>query len=219
MHQPLYKQGVDVKKLVLAFMFLCFAYACDSTNPTSETYESVERYFPLNIGNKWEYSYNYSILDEIVEKIVTNNVNHEDGTNLWGFTKTIVVPNSNPSLIVGYNAIKDDGLYYYSSTKDTAYSDSNILCEKELLLKSPIQIGQNWITNNGVISRIAKVYDFNLDGTIYPETVLVIRENDGDIDSMWYALDIGLLKRSIRLSYEQPNSEMIKLELINHYFP
>ncbi|MCF8242781.1 MAG: hypothetical protein K9J16_15490 [Melioribacteraceae bacterium] len=188
----------------LLFLILCVIVfvSCNSTEPdnTNNNYESVEEFFPLKIGNKWEYSFKTESENAIIERIIKNNIIHEDGSNIWGFTEAVKVYNPDPNEpIAGYNTFKTDGLFFYSSDKDTMFPGTTILCRKELVLKSPVEVGTEWETNSGVVCRIEDISEYNVLDKIFPNTVLVVSKINQNIDSLWYSLNIGLVKRVLNV--------------------
>jgi hypothetical protein len=195
-----------MNKLLILILFALVFTNCDSIE-SDNNYEPVEKYFPLKIGNKWEYSYSTEVEIAILEKIIKNNITHEDGSNIWGYTEAVKVNNPNPNEpIAGYNTFKTDGFYFYSSDKDTMFP--GILCRKQLLLKSPVIVGTQWETTDGFLCRIANIGEIKVLDTSYPNTVLVISEKNQGIDSSWYSLNIGLVKRIL--------NSTIKWELRNY---
>ena len=186
-----------MKNLLIFILFSVLVISCDSTNdPSDDNSEPVAKYYPLKIGNTWEYSFKTEAENAIIERIIKNNITHEDGSNIWGYTEAVKVINPDPNEpIAGYNTFKTDGFYFYSSDKDTIIPGTNILCRKQLLLKSPVNVGTQWETTDGYLCRIANIGEIKVLDTSYPNTVLVISEKNQSIDSSWYSLNIGLVKR------------------------
>ena len=67
-----------MKKLLMFILFSVLFISCDSTAPTpiDNNFEPVEKYTPLNIGNKWEYSLKTEAENAIIERIIKNNITH-----------------------------------------------------------------------------------------------------------------------------------------------
>ncbi|HRN70864.1 MAG TPA: hypothetical protein PLS49_06825, partial [Candidatus Woesebacteria bacterium] len=77
--------------LILTLLSIAFI-SCDSTNdPIADNSEPVEKYFPLKIGNTWEYSFKNEAENAIIERIIKKNITHEDGSNIWGYTEAVKV--------------------------------------------------------------------------------------------------------------------------------
>jgi hypothetical protein len=206
-----------MKKTLLFLLFsLCIINSCkkDSINPVEGNLEPIDKYIPMKIGNKWEYSYNTGSEIAVIERILKNNIIHEDGSNIWGYSEAVklVIPNPDEP-IVGYYTTKTEGLYYYSFPKDTIIPGTNILCSKQLILKSPVKVGTQWESFKGAVSHIASIDDIQILNKIYPKTALVITENGANIDSCWYSENIGLVKRVFHLLIGQPDSLVTKWEL------
>lgn len=203
-----------MKKLVILVLFSVVFFCCDSTEPDNNNIEPVEKYYPLKIGNKWEYAFKSEGETAVLERIIKNNIIHEDGTNIWGYTEAVKVTNPDPNEpIVGYNTFKTDGLYFYSSDKDTIFPGTNTLCRKQLILKSPVKIGTQWETNDAALYRIANISDYEVRNINYPNTVLVILEQNQNIDSLWYSLNVGLVKRVLNIRIDPQYPSTIKWEL------
>ena len=66
------------KLIYLAFLFLFIMIGCNSPN---ESYLEVEQYYPMRIGNEWEYTTNGS---NVIEKIIDTLTIH--GKLFFGFT-------------------------------------------------------------------------------------------------------------------------------------
>lgn len=203
---------ICIRKLVFMIFIPLFIFSCDATE--TEVIKSADKYYPMSIGNKWEYSYGSESAYAVVERIIKNNKTHEDGSNIWGYTEAVKVTDPNPNEpIVAYYSFKSDGLYYYSSDKDTMVSGTNILCGKDLILKSPVKVGEEWVNSTGANSRIISIGNFKVLNKNYPETVLVVTEKDGNVDSSWYALNVGLVRRVNHILIGQPYSSIVKWEL------
>ena len=184
-----------MKIILILIIFSLVFVSCYSHEPSSNDYELIEKYFPLKIGNKWEYSFEGVGENAILERIIKNNTTHEDGSKIWGYTEAVKVNNPNPNEpIAGYFTLKSDGFYFYSSAKDTMFPGTNILCKKQLLLKPPISVGTQWETTDGFLCRIAKIGTYKVLDTNYKNTVLVISERNQGIDSSWYSPNVGLVK-------------------------
>jgi len=197
------KTNQFLKQVSLIFLLMVI-FSCDSTNPEEMEIGLMEDYYPLKIGNIWEYSHTTNSHSAIIERITKTISIHEDGSTIFGYTEALKAMNPDPNEpIVGYNTFRENGLYYYSSDKDTLFAGTNILCQKELLLKSPLIEGAKWETNGGAICHIKKVENFKLFENSYPETILVIREINMSVDSSWYAINVGLVKRVIQNSVDQ----------------
>ncbi len=206
-----------MKKLLMFILFSVLFISCDSTDPIDNNLEPVEKYFPLKIGNKWEYSFKTEAENAIIERVIKNNITHEDGSNIWGYTEAVKVINPDPNEpIAGYNTLKSDGLYFYSSEKDTMLPGTSILCKKLLILKPPIKIGTQWATNEGALCRIANISDYEVLDTNYPNTVLVISEQNQSVDSLWYSLNVGLIKRVLNIGIGTQYLSTTKWELRNY---
>ncbi|MFH1528481.1 MAG: hypothetical protein ABIG69_17895 [Bacteroidota bacterium] len=206
-----------MKKLLILVLFSVVIFSCDSTDPDNNNIEPVEKYYPLKIGNKWEYSFKTEAENAIVERIIKNNITHEDGSNIWGYTEAIKVNNPNPNEpIAGYNTFKTDGFYFYSSEKDTMFPGTSILCRKQLILKSPVIVGTQWETKEGALCRISNVSDYKVLDKTYPNTVLIISELNQSIDSSWYSLNIGLVKRVYNIGMGTQYPSTTKWELRNY---
>lgn len=184
-----------------------------NTNPIDNS-EPVGKYYPLKIGNKWEYSFKTEGENSIIVREIRNNITHEDGSNIWGYTEALKVidPDSNAP-ISSYYTLKSDGLYFYSSEKDTMISGTSILCKKQLILKSPVKIGTQWKTKEGDLCRIANISDYKVLDINYPNTVLVISEQNQNVDSSWYSLNVGLIKRVLNIGIRTQYPSTIKWEL------
>lgn len=184
------------------FIFILFPvafFSCDSTDPSDNNTQPVEKYYPLKIGNKWEYSFKSEGETAVLERIIKNNIIHEDGSNIWGYTEAVKATNPNPNEpIAGYNSIKIDGLYYYSSDKDTMFPGTTILCIKNLILKSPVIVGTQWTNIGGGLCSIVSIGDFEVLTKNYSNSVLVVSQQNQSIDSSWYALNIGLIQRVLK---------------------
>ncbi len=206
-----------MKKLLILVLFSVVFFSCDSTEPSKTNIEPVENYYPLKIGNKWEYSYKTDAENAIIERILKNNINHEDGSNIWGYTEAIKVNNLNTNEpIAGYNTFKTDGFYFYSSDKDTMFPGTNILCRKQLLLKSPVTVGTKWETSEGASCRVVKISDYKVLDTTFPNTVLVISEQNQSVDSSWFSLNVGLVKRVLSNGIGSQYPSTTKWELRNY---
>jgi len=206
-----------MKKLILFFLFTVALISCDSTDPGNNDVYSADKFFPKEIGNKWEYYFSGWAESAIIEWILKTNITHEDGSNIWGYTEVVKVNYPDSSLqIAGYYAIKPEGIYYYSSDKDTMIAGTNILCEKELALKSPVTVGTEWITNEGAASRIVSIGNLVVLNNRYSQTVLVVSEKNATPDNSWFALNIGFVKRVQHYGIGQPYSSITKWELRNY---
>ena len=206
-----------MKKLLILVLFSVVFFSCDSTDPVDNNFEPVEKYYPLKIGNKWEYLFKTEAENSVVERVIKNNITHEDGSKIWGYTEAVKVNNPDPNEpITGYNTFKTDGFYFYSSDKDTVFPGTSILCKKQLILKSPVTVGTQWETNEGALCRIAKISDYKVLDTTYPNTVLVISEQNQSIDSTWYSLNVGLIKRIYSIGIGTSYPSTIKWELQNY---
>lgn len=200
--------------LILSLLSIAFI-SCDSTNdPIADNTEPVEKYLPMKIGNTWEYSFKTEAENAIIERIIKNNTTHEDGSNIWGYTEAVKVINPDPNEpIVGYNTFKTNGMYFYSSDKDTVLPGTNLLCRKQLILKSPVKVGMQWETNEGALCRIANISEFEVLGINYLNTVLVISEQNQSVDSLWYSLNVGLIKRVLNIGIGTQYPSTTKWEL------
>lgn len=208
-----------MKKVLFILLLTVVFMSCDSTNPDEGNIVPVEKYYPIKIGNKWEYSFNGGNEIAIVERVIKNNITHEDGSNIWGYTEAVKVANPNPDEpVVGYYTFKSDGLYFYSSTKDTMFAGTSILCRKELLLQYPIKVGAEWETYSGAIGRIVSVSDYKVLENNYPGTVLVVTKINKNIDSSWYALNVGLVKNVKYFLLGEEEYSTVKWELRNYSF-
>lgn len=204
-----------MKNLLISILFAALLISCDSTNnPNEDSSEPVEKYLPLKVGNTWEYSFKTEAENAIIERIIKNNLTHEDGSNIWGYTEAVKVINPDPNEpIAGYNSFKTNGLYFYSSDKDTILPGTSILCRKQLILKSPVKVGTQWETNEGALCRIANISEFEVLGINYPNSVLVISEQNKSVDSLWYSLNIGLIKRVLNTGIGTQYPSTTKWEL------
>ena len=207
-----------MKYLLILILFSALFFSCDSTeDPIDDGSEPVEKYYPLKIGNTWEYSFKTEAENAIIERIIKNNIIHEDGSNIWGYTEAVKVINPDPNEpITGYNTLKTYGLYFYSSDKDTVLPGTNLLCRKQLILKSPVKVGTQWETNEGALCRIANISDYEVLNANYPNTVLVILEQNQSIDSLWYSLNVGLIKRVLNIGIGTQYPSTTKWELRNY---
>lgn len=206
---------MSMKNLLIFILFSVVLISCDSTDdPIDDNSEPVEKYLPMKIGNTWEYSYKTEAENAIIERIIKNNTTHEDGSNIWGYTEAVKVINPDPNEpIAGYNTLKINGLYFYSSDKDTVLPGTSILCRKQLILKSPVKVGTQWETNEGALCRIANISDYEVLSTNYPNTVLVISEQNQGVDSLWYSLNVGLIKRVLNIGIGTQYQSTTKWEL------
>ncbi|MCK9425912.1 MAG: hypothetical protein M0Q21_07745 [Ignavibacteriaceae bacterium] len=206
-----------MKKLLILVLFSVVFLSCDSTDPVDNNFEPVEKYYPLKIGNKWEYSFKTEAANAIVERVIKNNIIHEDGSNIWGCTEAVKVNNPDPyEPIAGYNTFKTDGFYFYSSDKDTMFPGTSILCRKQLILKSPVMVGTQWETSEGALCRIANISDYKVLDINYLNTALVISEQNQSVDSSWYSLNVGLVKRVLYIGIGSQYPSTIKWELRNY---
>jgi len=208
-----------MKKVVFFSLLTILFMGCDSKSLVGENIDSVKKYFPIKIGNTWEYSFNNGSEFAVLERVIKNNITHEDGSNIWGYTEAVKIANPNPDEpVVGYFTFKSDGLYYYSSAKDTMFTGTNILCRKELLLKDPIKVGTQWEANAGGLSEIMSISDVQVLEKNYPGAVLVVTKLNNNIDSSWYALNIGLVKNVKYYLSSEETSSSVTWELRNYVF-
>ena len=203
-----------MKWLIALILILILISNCDLTDPSANNRFLAENYYPLKIGNRWVYNFSTPGEIAIVERIFKNNIIHEDGSNIWGYTETVKVTNPNPNEpVVGYYTLKSDGLYFYSSDKDTMFSGTSILCRKELILKSPVKVGTQWVTNENALCRITNISNYKIFNKDYPNTVLVIYQKNQFLDSSWYSLNIGLIKRVLTTADSTQYQSITKWEL------
>ena len=154
------------------------------------------------------------ITKAIVERVIKSSLTHEDGSNIWGYAEAVKTLNPTPNEpIAGYYTVKQDGLYFYSSDKDTLFPGTNILSRKDLILKSPVKVGTQWETTEGAYYRIVGIGELKILNKSYTNTVLVVCDNSQIIDSSWYSLDIGLIKRIFNTGIGTQYPSNIKWEL------
>ena len=72
------------KSIIIIFLFLCITVGCESPN---ESYINAEQYYPLEIGNKWYYSFDQTdinVFNEVKEIISISVISNKS------YYKTVV---------------------------------------------------------------------------------------------------------------------------------
>jgi hypothetical protein len=196
-----------MKKVVIIFLGIITLISC-GTVENLESVNPVYSYLPLNTANKWLYKLQSDTSRMLVENNIKNNVRHSDGTILWGYNQNdqIIVGDEEGDYIVfeslreenhirGYYGYRDSAIYYYSLTDESIGYDGKPNCVKIPLLKSPLEVGNQWTSENGFKSRIAYKGPIIVRSISYPNTVLVTTNHQNRIDSIWYSENVGIIKK------------------------
>lgn len=199
-------------KLITNFLFVaCFLliYSCEETEVNSALIDTdVYLYLPLKIGNKWIYKFDNSSEHAIIKREIKNQLTHEDGATIHGYSEEVVVANPNPNEpIVGYYSHKENAIYYYSGPKDTMFPGTSILTVKLPLIKSPVMNEVSWIVKNDTF-KINCPLSISFQGVTYNNTILVVRRNNNVLDSMWFSKGIGLVKEKLKTNWSTVHWEL-----------
>jgi hypothetical protein len=190
-----------MRKYLIIFVVNLSLISCG----TVETLENVNEdylYLPLNSANSWTYQLlGDNSINQIEYNIISTN-RHPDGTFLWGYNsigqKTdgylIFERLEERYSISGYYGYRDNAIYSYSTAGETVDNYGHPF-EKIVLLKSPAEVGNQWISENGFKSRIIFKGPIIVQNISYPNTVLITTDHHNQIDSVWYSKNVGIVKK------------------------
>lgn len=188
---------MKLKILFSSFIIvILFTNSCKENLVGSDLVETdVYEYLPVKIGNHWIYNFSTPAENAIVKREIKNQITHEDGSLIYGYTEEVVVNNPNPNEpISGYYSQKEGAVYYYSSPKDTMFPGTTILCKKIPFIKSPLTIDNTWIVENDTFN-VVGFPSIVVNEQTYDKTILIVSKRNTYIDSTWFSKDIGIIKK------------------------
>ena len=158
-------------------------------------------YFPLQIGNTWIYDYNTETEIAIIKIFISDSLRHTDGTLLFTFKEGVF---GSPTSEYGehYYGNNNGNILYYSAVTDFMEDDLGNLIPtiKTQFLKDSLYLSLKWLSyyfsyteqdTFSVISHDSMV----VNGIHFPDVYLIIRERAQGVDSIYYAKEIGMIKK------------------------
>lgn len=186
---------------LVMLMFLLAGCRNSGSNPVTTLPDSdAYGYLPLAKGNYWALQqsgngWNGSKIREI--RTVINDTNHNI---LYGYVESVINdPLAQDAPATYYYVKKNGGIYLLQARSDIRHIDgSPFFSSEQLLLKSPVKIGANWVDGNSTWS-IVDIVELSLHGNTFPQTAVV----SNGIETIWFAKNVGIVKQQV-VSLPQP---------------
>ncbi|MBI2428317.1 MAG: hypothetical protein HYV29_05885 [Ignavibacteriales bacterium] len=183
-----------IQILIACLLLSCSHQPTQTENPVKE---DISSYFPLNIGNRWVYSYGANDGPLIIMRSIDTILNLDNGGRLYGFVDSLSTFDSLINGDVrGFYTYNNGRFYFYRSLSDT----TNIMIP---FLQSPIKVGFKWTWNSKDANGSREICSIYLDtfNGVTDTVVLVVHTSSGgilptdySIDSVWYMKGIGMIK-------------------------
>lgn len=191
------KMIISAAVILILPLLLC----CDEDNEIAGPVEEIRGsdYFPLNTGNFWRYDVEhmgrFSVLFSTID-----TVSHPDGALLYIYQQDDL----EDSCHFKYYADLDGGIYQYSGPGDTIECfGQRAPTVKWKILGSLLWDGCEWMTQTRPSAdpdtfEVHTGFEIYGDGNIFPDCILVVKRSSYNVDSLFYARGVGLVKAIYR---------------------
>jgi hypothetical protein len=153
-------------------------------------------YFPLAIGNYWEYDLS-GIAETSFRWTVIDTIRHTDGSLLYAYHQ-----NDHPdTCIFYYYTIHEDGVYFYSGPTDTTEDcqGQKYPTIKRKILEMEMDDTSEWLTYDFPTSTpdtftVTTGLILHVNDYYFKNVILVVRNRTYHIDSLYYEKYVGLVR-------------------------
>lgn len=213
------------KKLLITIFILavCFISSCSSNNkdeidvlptpaatPTPEVAESVsiEKYFPLKVGNTWTYQGEGNEYASFTQWVLYSEDNKYQ----------LMMDNSGTVMANVIQVNKDSVINIYREAE--VYNEKNVLNEEENtfeeVLKTPIEVGNNWISEKNEYEIVEIDASITVPAGKFNNCIAVsIVFEDGSRAMTYYKEGVGLIQSDFYLNDTDVISSKLKEYKLN----
>jgi hypothetical protein len=195
------------QKYILFLVIVLLTVSChdNSTNPPNNIdIGSAKDYFALKEGNWWSYTTSSFPSNQVPYKIssyssritIGDTSRHQDGSLIYQYS--LYVAARVPYTIIYYYAVTDSGISQYYGIQDSIYINGQWISTKYPkvpILIDPISVGRTWVVQNSNSQDIYKIVSISqqiIYGISRP-LICLVHLTSSNIDTSWYAKDIGLI--------------------------
>ncbi|NLI99198.1 hypothetical protein GX441_11145 [bacterium] len=139
----------------------------------------VQNYFPLDLGNTWNYKAALGLQTITLEVSITEKSFPQDGGIKWKLKRIFKIP-----------VELTDTLSYYETRMDSIFFFNSSNSQKRLLCLLPLWVGKTW---EG--ATVDSLKDFGTDAGNFFSCMHVTYEDGG----IWFAPDVGIIKQTVMI--------------------
>ena len=189
--------------LIALILGLVAFWGCDDngTDSDNDSQYTIEKYYPLAVGNVWNYEYNEGDETSLME--ITGKENSNTFTGLidkWDENYNCTICRNNNEIKVTYSTMED-------------YS---------IPLKEPLEVGQSWVgyyEGPNYPEAYVRIQNINVNVTVPAGSFsncleIVTLNEDGTIDDdgwFYYAPNVGLVKEGYDTNPDGSGGDWLEL--------